>query len=68
MNEREKEVYSIHIWRKLLGCHQPVAGKHNELVCVAESGHNCLDMDIVSMNRRKGSKRGRRSGGSKEWL
>lgn len=55
MNERERwsegERYSIHIRRKLLCCHQPFGGKHSELVCVAESGYNCLDMDIVSMDR-----------------
>lgn len=43
--------YSIHIKRKLLCCHQPFGGKHSKLVCVAESGYNCLDMDIVSMDR-----------------
>lgn len=57
MNERERdgggerERYSIHIRRKLLCCHQPFGGKHSELACVAESGYNCLDMDIVSMDR-----------------
>lgn len=49
--ERERERYSIRIRRKLLCCHQPFGGKHCELVCVAESGYNCLDMDIVSMDR-----------------
>ena len=48
---REKERYSIHIRRKLLCCHHPFGGKHSELVTVAESGYNCLDMDIVSMDR-----------------
>lgn len=42
------------IRRKLLCCHQPFGGKHSELVCVAASGYNCLDMDIVSMDRERG--------------
>lgn len=41
------------IRRKLLCCHQPFGGKHSELVCVAASGYNCLDMDIVSMDRER---------------
>lgn len=56
VNEREGERYSIHIRRKLLCCHQPFGGKHSKLVCVAVSGYNCLDMDIVSTDR-----------GSEEW-
>lgn len=59
---RERETYSIHIRRKLLCCHQPLGGKHSELVCVAASGYNCLDMDIVSMDRVR-SEKGRRWGG-----
>lgn len=49
--QREGERYSVRIRRKLLCCHQPFGGKHSELVCVAASGYNCLDMDIVSMDR-----------------
>lgn len=49
------------IRRKLLCCHQPFGGKHSELVCVAASGYNCLDMDIVSMDRERG--RGAGNGG-----
>lgn len=59
--QREGERYSIRIRRKLLCCHQPFGGKHSELVCVAASGYNCLDMDIVSMDR--GGRGARERGG-----
>lgn len=62
MNEREtkgdgeRETYSIHIRRKLLCCHQPLGGKHSKLVCAAASGYNCLDVNIVSMDRVRSEK------------
>lgn len=52
----------------MLCCHQPFGGKHGELVCVAASGYNCLDMDIVSMDReREGVGWGGGNGGRGGW-
>lgn len=66
--QREGERYSIRIRRKLLCCHQPFGGKHSELVCVAASGYNCLDVDIVRWTeegeeRERQRERGRESAG-----